>query len=433
MAVVTACGNLNITTGALASTVAVSSLGFTPKVILFWWSGATGATNGERATSLRGIGAAVSASSFFAQANYDEDAAASQVGKNNVSTTGCVIELDNTGAVVGRADLQSFDADGFTLEIQDVFVTDLLVSWYAIGGDDIDIAELGSLATPGATGEQTTNNTGNFRPDITFFFIGAQMSTGADAVSMLGAASGASNQGVLWGGSNDGATTMAAGSYCLSGECVANHQTAPSTAASPTGRARFVSHNASPGGFTVNWVERNASSPNIQWLSIKGGLWAVGNLLTLTDAVTPIAETGLGFTPVGALFASAGNAETVADAVHLAHCKWSLGAASGASSRVVQQIDSRNGQADAYVHRAARADAVYINTDPNQVAHTTTGLMDLTSFDADGLTCIMDDADPGAAFVFYVAVGSEPPPEPEPESTAARIQRISRSDRIWRP
>jgi hypothetical protein len=403
MAVSCATGRLNITTGAAASTVDSGDLGITlsgATVVIFWWNGLTATNNGTRATARRGMGWAVSSSSFYAVGNYDEDGAGTAVAKNNVATDGCIIEIDNAAAVVGRADLQSFGTNNFVLEIQDAFVTDLLVHYWVITG--LDNAEIGSF-TP-TPGNQTVNNSGNFQPHVTFFMHGAQYSGGSDTPVMIGAATSSSDDHVHQSGANDGSTSGTTGSYNLSGECLAWQSTSPVNA--PTNRAEFVSHNAGPGGFTINWLER-ANAPAIRYLSLRGGNWIVGNLLTQTDTTTAITESGFGWTPAGMLFVSAAKAQTTQDATPATHDEWSVGCATSASARNCCQMDSRSGNTTMFVHLASRADCVYANSDPANTAYTLEGLMDVQSFDTNaGFTCIMDDADPSQAFVWYAAVGN---------------------------
>jgi len=418
VAVTCACGNLNVSKGDAGSTVAVTGLGFTPTVILFWWSGHAALSTGTRLTSLRGVGAAVSDLSFFAQASYDGDAIGTAIAKHHAATDACIIELDSAGAIVGRADLQSFGPDGFTLEVQAQFTNNLLVSYLAFGGTDS--AEIGSF-TPAGTAPvtQAVANAG-FRPDVTFFFLGEQFNFGADSHSMLGVATAAGEQAVWWGGSNDAAATGASATYCRSGECLAYNPSQPALA--PSNRAELVSHDEA--GFTINWLERTHLNP-FRYLSIKGGQWKVGTLLTQADPATAISLTGLGFTPAGLLLVSAGKPESVQDAVGAAHDQWSMGAATGPQCRVAQQTASRSGNTDMFVHAAARADALYINADPAQAGYTTLGLLDVQSVDPQGFTLIMDDPDPSPAFAFYVAVGNSAAPR-------HRSSRGGRLSRGWR-
>jgi hypothetical protein len=405
--------------------VVVNTLGFTPKAVIFWWNGLGAASNGSRTTSRSGAGWAVSSTSFCAHGTYDENAAGTSVAKNGFSSTGCVIEISNTGAVAGRADLKSFDAGGFTLEVQASFDGgDLLVHYLAIGGADITNAEIGTFTAAGAAPtNQTVNNSGNFQPDVTLFMLGAQVGSGADACLLFGAAKDSSNEAVYWASANDAATSGATGTYCRADECIVHHPTTP--ASGMTNRAEFVSHNAGPGGFTINWLER-ADASVYAYLSIKGGQWAVGNGLTQTDTSTAI-TLAPSFTPNSLMVVSAGNAATVQDATPGTHFKRSIGAATGASARNVCQTDSRSGNTAMFTHLASRADAIYVNTDPAQTAHTTTGLMDVTSL----TSLIMDDADPSQALFFWVAVGDNAG-APTGHPTAKRFGGVEFAGR-WNP
>jgi hypothetical protein len=406
MAVSAACGTFNIGTGAAGTTVtvtpspAITLSGAT--VIKFFWTGLTALSNGTRATSRFGTGRAVSASSFFAHATYDEDAAAVSVAKNNHATDCCIGEIDATGAFVGKADLQSLDANGFTLEIIGAFTTDLLVGYLIITG--LDNAEIGTFTPAGvAPTNQTVNNAGNFQPAVTEFFFGGAVSSSADSTYMHGVATDATHEYVHWSGANDAEATANTASYNRAGECLAWNITSPPVG--PTNRAEFVSHNAGPGGFTINWLER-ASATLIRYCSYKGGTWTLGDVLTQTDTTTAMTETGFGHAPVAVTLVSATKAETAQDATPGAHDERSVGCATSASSRFVMQMDSRDGNGTMFTHHAARSDCVYANSAPANTAYTLEGLMDVQSFDADGFTAIMDDADPAQAFAWYVAVGN---------------------------
>lgn len=398
-------GTFNITTGAAASTVVVSGLGFEPKVILFWWSGLTAASNGDRATHLRGMGWATSASLFGAVCTRDEDGIGTAIADAGFRTDACIAEQGD-GAFIGWADLQSFDSGGFTLEIIDAFTTNLLVSYLALGGTSITNAECGVFTATGtAPVNQTVNNSGNFQPSITFLLSSSPSAnapfTGPDSMLAFGAATSSSDEQMWCGGANDGQTSGDTATYCLSGEIFSGTPGAPANA--PTHRAEFVSQNASPGGFTVNWLER-ASSLRILWLSIAGGDWTVGNLLTRTDG-NDIAVTGLASQPAALLFVSANKAATVANTTPDVHDEWSVGAATSTIERAVQHVASRDGNTNMFTFRTARTDAVYVNADPANAGYTLEGLMDLKSIEATGFTCVMDDVDPAQAFVWYVAAG----------------------------
>jgi hypothetical protein len=398
-------GYFNIGTGAAGTTVQVADAGFTPKVVIFWWNGATGLTNGQRGTSLRGQGWACSPSNFGVSCTRDEDAAGTSVADSGWRQDSCIAQQGD-GVFIGWADLQSFNAGGFTLEILQAFTVDMLICYLAIGGDDITNAECGQFqqaVLPPAN--QTINNVGNFPPSITMFMIAGTQSaapaTSPDSQFMFGAATASSDDHVYMGGSNDAqANPIQTAALARAGECVVSNNNSP--AGAPALRYEFVSNNASPGGFTVNCLERGTLE-RVMWLSIKGGAWAIGNLLTRTDG-DPINITGLSARPAAGIVVSANRAQTAQDAAGASHDEWSMGAFTSASERVAAQIASRSGQTDTYVHRAIRNDAVYINSDPVNVSYVLQGLMDVTGTSASGFDLVMDDADPAQAFAWYIAV-----------------------------
>ncbi len=66
-----------------------------------------------------------------------------------------------------------------------------------------------------------------------------------------------------------------------------------------------------------------------------------------------------------------------------------------------------NGTADSETARAVEHDEVYANIATDD---TIEGLLDIKSIDSDGFTCVMDDPDPSAAFVPYMAFGDTAAP-----------------------
>lgn len=408
MSVLAKAGNFNIGTGAATSTVSVTSVGFQPKVVFFWMVGLTAASNGTRASSHRSFGVATGAGTGWAMGTFDTDAVGTSVTTKTQLEGQCLVESIAGPSFAGSASLQSFAAGGFTLVIDSQFAADYYVSYLALGGDSITNVESGRFTLAGtAPVNQTVNNVANFQPSFTLFASGSAASnpptSAVDSNLTIGAATGAGDDHVLWSGANDSNSIGGAGSYCLAGEMYAGHPTAPA-AASPADRVEFVSHNASPGGFTVNVLER-ANLTRVLWVSIAGGDWSVGNVLTQTDTVTTFGPSGLASAPAAVMMFSAGKAATTANAVPGTHDQWSIGAATSPTERVVQYADSRDGNTNMFAHIAARSDAIYENTDPAQTAYTEVGRGDVQSFDGSGVTLIMDDADPAQAFAWYVAVG----------------------------
>lgn len=392
-------GSFNIGLGAATTTVAVTGVGFQPKVVIFWWNGRTESTDAVgRATHHRGFGWATSATNRYATSSRSVDAGASATAHNGITDQSCILEVAAGSTIVGEADLQSMDSDGFTLVIDDQFVTDLRVRYLALAGDSLTNVVAGAF-TPTGTAPVTQAITGvGFQPSLVLFMTtvtGTINTADPDSSLCLGVANGTAGEAVWAGGSNTGAATMVANAYAKRGECIATWNTGVSSF--PT-RAEFTSFDTD--GFTINWLERG-TAPIVSYLALAGLSSVVGDLLTQTDTVTAITETGFGFQPSAALFVSACRAESTAD-TPTAHDQLSIGAAVSATSRLAAAVLDEDAVADSEVTTASEFDAVYANIATDS---TIQGLMDLTSFDSDGLSAIMDDADPSQAFVWYLALG----------------------------
>lgn len=389
-------------TGAAGTTVAVTGVGFQPAALIFWWSGRTEATNTTAGGSYsRGIGFAVSATQRGAVYSASTDALAAAECDKGHNDAACVGTLTTAGVVDGLLDLQSMDSDGFTLAVDDQFATSIRVSYLALGGDSLTNAAVGNWVKPAtATGTQDITGLG-FQPDAVLFAsvadsMAAPPDTSPDGMLTFGAAT-ASAAYVLSNAEADGNATIAAKSYCFGGELMVNHHGGNMAT---IGRVAFSAMLAD--GFQVNWLENTGSANQwIFYLALKGGNYLLGDLLTQTDTVTTIAESSFGFAPSALIVASHGQAQSTQDTVQ-AGARWSIGAATSTTDRVVQATWTEDGTANSETAMGVAYDAVYLNISS---ADAVQGLMDVQSFDSDGFTTIMDDADPSQAFAWYLAVG----------------------------
>lgn len=392
-------GSFSAGVGAATTTVAVTGVGFTPIAIIFWWSGRSESTDTiGRASHWRGFGAAVSSTIRAAITSSSIDAQTAgdtQMGHDEAS---CILSIDATPAIDGQIDLQSMDADGFTLVVDDQMPRDLRVHYLALGGDSLTNANIGRFTAAGtAPVDQDVTGVG-FQPDFVLFFSGGQASDPPFAASgsrmALGAAVSSSQQGAWAGVGRNGVGTTVAGSYSTAGECIATLNTLATLVEL---RADFVSFLSD--GFRINWAERG-STARIFYLALKGGNYRVDNLLTRTDG-NDIAETSFGFQPTSALFVSNGQAESTSDTIQTED-RLSIGAFSSTSARGAQGTLDETALADTEVTTAIELDEVYVNIKTDS---TIDGLMDVKSIDSDGFTMVMDNADPGAAFAWYMAFG----------------------------
>lgn len=389
-------GSFNTGTGAVSSTIAVTGVGFQPKVVFLWFTGRSDSSDAiGRADILRGFGVAISTTDRRAIASFSDDAAADSATGRTASTVACLVTVNAADTQDGALDHQSMDSDGFTLVVDDQLPADLRVSYLALGGDSLTNYVTGGITEPGATGNQDYTVSGSFQPDcVLFFSISHTANAGAGgSMFMLGAATASGAQAVLSNTSRDAVASTTTRMYCTNDECVA----LMASTASTTGRAAFVQFNSD--GFRLNWTER-AASRLIHYIALKGGNFLVGDLLTRTDG-NDIAETGFGFQPAGAMFVSHGTTESTSDTAQN-HDRLSLGAFDSTSSRNVQGNLDENNLTDSEATTAIEFDAVYVNIKTDS---TIDGLMDIKSVESDGFTTVMDDVDPSQAFVWYLAFG----------------------------
>lgn len=394
-------GSFSTGTPVATNTIAVTGVGFQPEFIMFWWTGRSSSTDAiGRASHFRGFGVAASATDRRSIASVSLDAVAAADAASAHDNAACILSVSpTTPAIDGQLDLQSFDADGFTLICDSAtWPRDTRVAYLALAGDLTNAAS-GVLTEPGATGDQDVTSLA-FQPDFVMFFSAgiAADAPGAkiDSDITIGAAVSPTGQGVWVGGSNDAATTMSTASYCTVGECIAM---LAANMGSTNARADFVQFLSN--GFRINWAERT-STRRVHWVALKGGSYLVGSLLTQTDTTTDIVESGFGFQPTAAMFLSHNLAENASDTRNFDDAL-SIGAFDSVSSRLVMGVLDENGVADSEVTTAHEFDEVYVNISSVSAVQ---GLMDVKSVDADGFTMIMDDADPAQRFVWYVAFGN---------------------------
>lgn len=417
MALRIASGSFNIGTGAAGSTVTISP-GFTAKCGILWWGGRTESADAAGSASVRrGFGFFVGTSSFRAGAHFDQDAVGTSVVGGGTRGDAVILECDGA-ANVGWADIQSISSTDVVFEVLDQFVTNLRVSYLIFGGDDIE-GEIVESLIPASTGNQTINTTRvpklimlmAPRCDDTTPFI-------AGAATGFGMAT-ATEQYVWSGGAIDADANSTTGSYCRAGECVAIWE-----AVAVEARASLVSFNTGTPGFTLNWAEGGGAvdgdDGELYTLVLSGPFQAhLGDFVTLTSLGT-ITETGIPFTPEALMFVSHNKAQSTVD-TQQAHDELSVGVAVSTANRMVQQSSSRDGNTTMFCQAAIQFDEVYVNM--SVTADTIEGSADIASITANGFTLDQDDADPVAAFVWYLALASEPTPWTQPVQGIGSMRR----------
>ena len=402
-----------LTTDALNATKVIT-LGFTPKALRFYWVGLSSAspTNGVSGAvnERRGVGFAVSAASRRCVGTFAEDNnnAASNDGSVAADNSVC-ITVDGAGTVDGRLDINSFDADGFTLIVDDVTPANITVFYEAWGGTDITAAVVGDIAEPAATGTQNYTVTG-FTSDgrnQCVMFAGVQSVSalntgqGQDSGLCVGFATSTSttNNVVVVGNADDNSSNGDTDGYCIQGECLAQIVIA---GGNPNARAVLSAWGTDL--FTLNWTARGTTNRRNIFLAIKGGSWQAssytiaGNTINSTTTVSDLPFLPLrGISLIGRMTAqSTAGTATAQDRI-------SFGSGLSTASRNSAGIIDGNNQDPSEIGTIIRYDSV-LSFPTSAGAVTTT--YDINLFGLNSFQIIVDTAG-GVASEFhgYLAFG----------------------------
>jgi hypothetical protein len=406
-------GSFSTGTGAVSSTVAVTGVGFQPVFVLFWWSGRTDTADAAGSAShVSGFGA-MSSTERICVVSHSTDAGASAESDAGQRADACIASMSAAGAVDGLLDFSSFDADGFTLIVDDVMPASLRIHYMAFSSDITNI-DMGTFIESTTATTQDVTAPG-FQPDAAFFIFISNTTadpptTGTDSRRCIGVAAGATPANYVWaGGSDDAAATMQTMSYCRAGECIAGFDAGATATNMRAAVSAWLSN-----GFRLTWSEVTGNGTRrVLYVALRGGSWFAGDMTTATNTAA-FPETGLGFQPEGVLFVSHCNTQSSADAVQ-GHDALSMGAVDADLNMAACGLIDEDATANAEVATAVEHDEVYVNLD---TADAKEGGMAVDSLDSDGFTAHMTDADPAAAFVWYVAWRGAGGAAPEPQNAA---------------
>ena len=403
-----------LTTDALNATKVITGLGFTPKALRFYWVGLqsnspTNAVSGA-VNERRGVGFAVSAASRRAVGTFSIDNDGTVITKGYIYAGNSVcITVDGAGTVDGRLDISSFDANGFTLIVDDVTPANITVFYEAWGGTDITAAVVGDIAEPAATGTQNYTVTG-FTSDgrnQCVMFAGVQSVSalntgqGQDSGLCVGFATSTSttNNVVVVGNADDNSSNGDTDGYCIQGECLAQIVIA---GGNPNARAVLSAWGTDL--FTLNWTARGTTNRRNIFLAIKGGSWQAssytiaGNTLNSTTTVSDLPFLPLkGISLIGRMTAqSTAGTATAQDRI-------SFGSGLSTASRNSAGIIDGNNQDPSEIGTIIRYDSV-LSFPTSAGAVTTT--YDINLFGLNSFQIIVDTAG-GVASEFhgYLAFG----------------------------
>lgn len=385
--------------GIVGTTQAITGVGFQPKAILFYFGGSNAVVDQHISIDAYfGAGLAVSATKRAAVANFIGDALAT-MNTQTAHRDDCCLFLEDAagGGSIGRWDLVSMDVDGFTLIVDQAAgaTPPRRVTALCLGGADITDADLIRFNGPGAIGTQDVAGLA-FQPDMLFFLTSGEAGTPTDtdptARMCLGMANAALEQGVLWGYSEDNTANSTTRRYLANDVCLMYRD----NTLNPY-RASLVQMNVD--GFRLNWTHLVSSLP-MYCLAIKGGAWKIGASATLT-VVGSLPLTGFGFQPKALMLLSHANAGLNGGVAESNNMSFSVGMGISAAEQWLHSTHEQNAQATSNVWVSIDDDEMYLSASNTAI----TGLMELTTLDADGATLQQGDADPTARNFLYLGMG----------------------------
>lgn len=407
-----------LTSQVLNTTIPVTGLDFTPKALRFYWVGLQSnsptAANSQAVSERRGVGFASSTTSRASTGTTSLDLSGNSDCGSIFTTTACVITVSAAGTVDGLLDINSFDADGFTLIVDDVVPADITVFWEAWGGDDIRNITIGSIAEPAAIGTQNYTATGfETTPasrDQCVMFAGVQSvnASGTGQAQDSGLSVGfatstaTTNQIVVVGNSDDASATMDTDGYNFTGQCLSMIVIA---GGNPNSRAVLTAFGTDI--FTLNWQARTTTNRRNIYMAIKGGEWVAGsttiagNTLNSISTIQDFPFNIKGVSLIGAMkVISTANTATAQDRI-------GFGSGLSIASRNSAAVLDEDATADSEIDLSINYNQVLVYP---SVTGTLQTAYDISNLSANSLTLITDVAG-GVAneWIGYLIFGDRKP------------------------
>ena len=295
------------TTPVVTGTDPVTGVGFTPKAIILWTTEQTAA----------GLSAGLVFSYGFASGTvaaqqrvigWSADDAVSTSNLQRHSASGIVETRDGGGALRLHANLNSFDADGFTPDWTAVLGTGQIVHYIALGGSDLLNALVKEEVSGTALGIQAFTGYG-FTPDSVMLLCSQQNALGSAANIQVGV-----------GAAGPGAPTGNEWAYCFTGrdgQTMSNMNDRRTALFNSAGARCLVGAAVSSGsavfeddfetfdgdGWSIDHIDAHADADLIHVLALEFSASAGVKVETFNKTVNAAPDdqdvTGVGFQPIG--------------------------------------------------------------------------------------------------------------------------------------
>lgn len=363
---------------------AITGVGFQPKALILWGSGSS-VLDTWSSNVIQGFGISTGPLESYAQA-----ATRASISTEGKIAAAAFIQSQTNSTYIRRANLESFDSDGFTLDWVEATTSNYSVVHYlAIGGDGLTDAKVVPWSMKGSTGIQSVTGFG-FQPDAVIHAHAGHSGTSipfSDSDGVLGV-------GVMNADGDQWAMTSSHvdGRYHRTDSSILRLN----TSGSDGGRASFVSMDSD--GFTIDWTTTSISTYPAFSLALKGVGLAVGTF-TKTTSSSPVSQaiTGLDIEPQAMMFFGVGmTALDTTNNVAMMFQGGSDGATSAAGGWLFDENDTYSTTSRTYIHNITDTSSVEAGAN-------------LDSFDANGFTLDWMTNDAAATYISYIALASGAP------------------------
>jgi hypothetical protein len=375
----------------------ITGVGFTPKAIIFWTAGslaASGTWNGQVAALLGFTAGPANSYCCFAGAS---DGVATTNTTRRIAAKAISMTYQET--LFDEADLQSFDADGFTLNwtaASNGAWGAVVINYMVLGGSDITDAKVMNWTSPTTATNKVVTGVG-FKPDLVLH----------SSICSAGLPTSV-NQGYFsFGMMNKHGQQCANSIYTQDGISPSNTSRMQQTDACISGvdtseansvEANFVSMDTD--GFTVNFSRQQfgASAPQIISLCLKGISSKIGAFNTAAAGTQKVSRVDF---PAKSVLMS--SMATGPQAGPVSNAVWMLGASDLTSERSAGLYDKDNvtpSQVDSIWQNNASA-LLIANTGSAPVVN---GTGSITAVDSDSFDVTLSGTSSGYE-VLYLALG----------------------------
>lgn len=360
-----------------------TGIGFQPKALLFFPAGASIWEEAANKSDFHFNGGVVTGTDVG-------DGVASMLGSNswvwppqidnsyNSSVAGRCLAIGGFVFPRARANLVSFDVDGFTLNYVTLNYSNLIIYYIALGGDDLS-AQVIPFDMKTSTGEQAVVGAG-FQPDAVLLWATSSLDETWErhAKHSLGCFTKDDLNGAAIGFSADDAATTK--TVCRRVHSASDCLLVPDFTTGISAEANGVSLDAD--GFTLNWSSAPGSAFKCYALCLKGPQMKLLNWQKKTSSGSQ-SITGVGFQPkgwYGFSYLGVDNNKTVIDDMQVSRY-----GSDGTNARGVWSSDEHDRTGSVCRHRAEDTSGEFIQF-RSAPAGSLGSEADFTSFDADGFT-----------------------------------------------